>query len=492
MNNKLIKILFAVILFLNMTLPGFCTDMPESVILYVKERFPEAGIRFDGLVELPDGTKYLPVMPLVKVKRDKPLEIVQTIPEETDFNQKPDMILFNNNLALLKIIEKEGKRPTVISSDKMPLKVKLGLLPQNLVVPKGLILPPELKVILGDLKIPLKPRTDKEGEIAFYGKTEINKNKESNILGESTEYITKFPELKFLKKKKLYVSNYKLSSLSVINSQTGRDEMVINLPSMAFDMTISSDGRYILMPATALNQVFVIDSLNNQFVKTIEVGKLPITIITPPGMKKAFVSNRLSSSISVINLDNMQVEKEYPVKGQPEHLGISENKNFLFFNDARTGKIFQLNLETGYFWEILEVKNISKIDYYGRYLFVLSRSQNTLTVYDFKNSEIIKETITGDKPLDMAVFDKTGKILVVCAGADELNIIDTEDFEVIKKIPLKTGGFPGKIILTKDGNKALITNYDAYEIIIYNVIAEKIQGHLPVNQIAGSVVISDE
>lgn len=492
MNIKFIRILFSIILVFFFSLPGICTELPVSVIKYVKEKFPEAGIRFDGMVELADGSKYLPILPIVWPEEKKPLEVTQTIPADLDFSEKPDMVLFNNNLALLKIIKKEGEAPTVISSNKMPLKVKLGLLPQDLVVPRGLILPPELKVVLGDLKIPLKPKTDKEGEVAFYGRAEVSENKEGKIIGETTEHITKLAELNFLNEKKLYASSYRLNKINVIDSQTGRMESVIDLPTIAFDMVLSSDKRYLLLPASSAGKIFVVDTLNNEFVKSIPVGKHPTSIISPAGKNKAYVANRFSSSISEIDLINMQAEREIPVKGQPEYIQVADNNDYLFYTDARTGDICKLHIETGNSWPLFNVKNISTLKQWGRYLMVLSRTADTLTVYDMKKSEIINKTVLGKKPLDLEVVDDMGKILVVCAGSNELNIVDMENFEVVKKIPLGSGAFPGKISLVNDETMALITNHDAYEIIIYNVVAEKIHGHLPVNRFVSSVVVSNK
>ena len=487
------KIKFIILLpamLLSFALPGFCTELPTDVVSFVKEKFPEAGIRFDGVVELPDNTSYLPVLPLVYTKTDEGFEVVQTIPAKQDFSKKPDMILFNNNLALLKIIEKKGERPTVISTPDMPLKVKLGLLPQDLVVPRGLILSPDLKVILGDLKIPLKRDMDKEGEVAFYGSTEINENAEEKIIGKTAEYVSKFPELTFLKGKELYTSSFRSNNLNVINSQTGRVEKAITLPSKAFDIALSSDYRYIFAIAPILNEIFVIDTIDNEFVKTLEVVKLPSGVISPYGMEKAFVTNKLSSSISEIDLKHMKVERTIPVTGHPENI-CAKDKRTLFYNDYRTDSIYRLNLETARTERLLQVKNISAMKYFKKYLLILSRTGNTLTVFDLKKREVVKEIETGKQPVDLKILPKAGKLLILCSKSDELNVIDTIDFEILKKIPLNSGGYPGKIELTQDMDRALITNHGSYEIIIYNIDAEKVQDSLPVSQAACRVIISD-
>ena len=497
MKTNIIRILFVLIMSLILTAPGFCTQLPESVVEFIKEKFPKAGIRFDGLVELPDETVYLPILPLVYDELENPVKIVQTIPVEQNFSQKPDMILFNNNLALLKIIKKQGKSPTVTSSNEMPLKIKLGLLPQDLVVPSGLILPPELKVILGDLKIPLKQKTDKEGEVAFYNKIDdvtniANTTNTIAIIGKSAEYIQKLPELDFLSGKILYTSNYRDNKLYMLNSGTGRVRESVILPSMSSDMVLTPDKRYVLMTCPVKNKIFVIDIFNNEFVKTLDAGKFPSSIILAKSLKKAYVSNRLSSSISEIDIKHMQVEREISVTGYPDNLQISENKKFIFYNDYISGKIYQLNPDTGEIKYLFQDKNISKIGQFGRYFFSLSRSEGTLTVFDLKKSEITKKTQTGKKPLDFKILDKLNKIFVLCAESDELNIIDMENFDITKRISLKSGGFPGKINLIKGSSKVLITNYDAYEMIIYDIDTEKVQGYLPVSHRVSSMIISDK
>ncbi len=494
----MLKILLTVITSLVFCASGFCTQLPEPVADFVKEKFPEAKIRFDGLIELPDKTGYLPVLPLVNNNPGEQVQVVQTIPSGQDFSQKPDMILFSNNLALLKIIKKQGEPPTVISSPEIPLKVKLGILPQDLVVPKGLVLSPELKVILGDLKIPLKEKIDRKGEIAFYNKTEKNSTeaeKPVNLEGKTTENVFRLPELEFLSEKKLYTINHRDNKLYVLNSATGRVSKAINLPSVPAGITITPDSRYILLSGPVAEKIFVIDTLNDKFIKSISTGGFPSSIVSGLREQKAYVANKYSGTVSKIDLKNMRVQKQIPVSGYPDNLHISENKNFVFYNDYRTGNVYSLNIKTEKTGYLFNDKNIAKISRSGRYIFSLSRSENTLTVFDLKKNEVITKTKTGEKPVDFEILEKMGKIIVACAGTNELNIIDTENFGVIKNIPLKNNGFPGRIELVQEtGGKtrALITDFDSYEVVIYDVDMEKILGHLPVSRIVGSIIISNK
>ena len=116
-------------------------------------------VRFDGLIELPDGTQYVPVYPIQSVKQN-PTKVVMTIPKDKPLKQKPDFFMFNTNLAFFKIIKNEDGKSTFVYSDEIPMDIKMGLLPQDLLVPTGFEMPGELRIIVGDLIIPILPNKE--------------------------------------------------------------------------------------------------------------------------------------------------------------------------------------------------------------------------------------------------------------------------------------------------------------------------------------------
>ena len=57
---------------------------------------------------------------------------------------------------LLKVITDNKGHRTVARLQNPPLQVRTGLLPQDMLVPSGLILPENIKGIIGNLKIDTK------------------------------------------------------------------------------------------------------------------------------------------------------------------------------------------------------------------------------------------------------------------------------------------------------------------------------------------------
>ena len=140
--------------------------IPEAELEVLKKEFPNMKVRFDALVELSDGTKYIPVYPIKTEFVATEIKVINTIPKNQTLKDKPDFFMFNSNFAFFQI-KNEKDKTTVIYSEEIPNEVKMGLLPQDLLVPKGFQLPAQLRIIAGNLMIPVKPSTEyKEIEIS--------------------------------------------------------------------------------------------------------------------------------------------------------------------------------------------------------------------------------------------------------------------------------------------------------------------------------------
>jgi len=488
--KTLIKIFLALIFTVNMVLPGFCTEIPKPIADFVKQSFSKANIRFDGLIELPDGTQYLPVIPINLANIDNPAAVVKTIPAKVNFTAKPDLILFANNFSLLKIIQKPGEQPTLISSNDTPLTIKLGILPQDLVVPENLVIPSDLKIIMGDLKISVK---DDENQ-SFYLEKDKNTINGKKLAGKVNKDNSKKipPELKDLTNKVFYVSNFRSNIINVVNPQTGRSEKNIVLSSIPYDIAVTDDGRYILASCIATNKVSIIDTYNTSYVRDISVGNLPNSIVISPRVSIAYVANRDSSSISVLNLRTMELIKTISITGTPANLTISSDSNSLYYNDIVTGNVYEIDLNNiDSIYQITQVNYISKICQYGNYLYILSRTDNNLLVYNLSDNKLVKKIDVGIKPVDLKLLPYKGKIYVLSAGSNSLSIININTLEISNTINLKGGGFPSSINLLAKVNKALISYQDSNEIGILDLKLESITGKLPVNTPISSMIISE-
>ena len=84
------------------TTSSFAAKIPDDVREYINKSVPGTDIRFDGVIILPDNTIYLPLYPSLFSDINK-LEVKKSYPENKDLNQKPDIIIFNNEQDVNKL-----------------------------------------------------------------------------------------------------------------------------------------------------------------------------------------------------------------------------------------------------------------------------------------------------------------------------------------------------------------------------------------------------
>ena len=101
---KLKKLLALALVYLLSMGASFATKLPEPIEKYIKKEIPNTRVRFDGLITTPNGTNYIPVFP-AETSRTPTSVVKETYPAGKKFSQYPDVILFENNFALLKLIK---------------------------------------------------------------------------------------------------------------------------------------------------------------------------------------------------------------------------------------------------------------------------------------------------------------------------------------------------------------------------------------------------
>ena len=148
------KVLLLAILMLSCS-TAFAAKIPDEVREYITKTVPGSDIRFDGVIILPDNTIYLPLFPSL-FSDVKKVEVKESFPSGQELSDKPGAIIFNNDFAILKVLSDGEGHKTVMHMQNPPLQIRTGLLPQDMLVPSGLVLPENIKGIIGNLKIDTK------------------------------------------------------------------------------------------------------------------------------------------------------------------------------------------------------------------------------------------------------------------------------------------------------------------------------------------------
>ncbi|MGD9580003.1 MAG: hypothetical protein AB7V50_01405 [Vampirovibrionia bacterium] len=501
------------------------TELPPPIVEYLTKTYPGINIRFDGLIELADGTTYLPVIPVVYAEHEGAARVTMSVPEKAE---KPDLMIFANNLSLLKVIQDENNDKTVISGSNVPLKVKLGLLPQDLVVPQGLVIPSDMGSILGDLVVPstsseLSKMLSKELPIAPANKQEDNATvpSQQEIQPDQTSVTitpveqvpvvsqqvvqpvgdlsasTRLPGLNDdslfgLNGRLLYIANITGNILYIVDPQMSKVVSTVKISSLPFNLVLGNDLKTLYLVCLAGNSVAAVDIKNDRVENIIKVGLRPVDIAITPDGSKLFVTNSGSGNISVIDTSVFEIINTVGVQGIPDGIVASnDNVSFYTFNRA-SGIVSKWNsIDTEQRKFLFMVKNpyAMVVNPSETKLYVTSRTENNLMIYDLVESKYDGVVEVGDKPLDILVSPDEQLIFVLEAGDDRISYIDASTHEILGSIDLMTGGFPSSMVLLPNKKMVLVTNAESDKLTLVDLDAKKVVTTIPIGITSKTLVI---
>ena len=275
---------------------AFAAKIPVEVCDYINKTVPGTDIRFDGVIILPDNTVYLPLYPSL-FSDINTLKIKESYPAKQELNQKPDIIIFNNDFVLMKVISNSEGRKTVLKQQNPPLQVRTGLLPQDMLVPSGLILPENIKGIIGNLKIDTQKDdiiklTEKESFEEFISAS--NEPSDSSVIPQ-------------LKNKTIFATTNYSKNVQVVEPPESNPKYALAQKSIPVDIKAVNNGKFLLVTSYERPFLDVISIADSRFIKQINLGSFPEEIILDEKNNKAYISSPNASMIYVIDLKTMSL-----------------------------------------------------------------------------------------------------------------------------------------------------------------------------------------
>ena len=290
---------------------AFGANFPQNFQNYLKKNIADVDIRFDGMIICPDGAMYMPLLPASMKKPDK-IEVTETYPSNKPISARPDVIIFNNDYVLLKLIPAPDGKRTVMKFDKTPNVVKTGLLPQDMLVPKGLIIPENLKGIVGNLNIELSPEVDIKvapNTLLPARTNEVNKN---------LKKLSNTSTINELKNKTLYMVSSYTKNISVVNGEQLKADYALAQASTPIDAKLTPDNKFMLVTAYDSTVVNVISLADDIIIKQLDLTCQGGEILIDNEANKAYIMCPEVSTIYVLDLNKMNLVKRIKINGRCE------------------------------------------------------------------------------------------------------------------------------------------------------------------------------
>ncbi len=456
----------------------FAAKLPSEVKDYILQKVPQADIRFDGVIIFPDNTIYLPLYPSLFSDVSK-IQIKEAYPAKQDLNQEPDIVIFNNDFVLLKVLTDGEGRKTVLHMTNPPLQVRTGLLPQDMLVPSGLIIPENIKGIIGNLKIDTK------------NEDMIRVENSESYEGFLVETEPKLAQslISQLKNKILFVTTNYSKNVQVVEPAKAVPSYSLAQKSIPIDVEAVKDGKFLLVTTYDRPFIDVISVADSRFIKQINVPTNPEEILLDEASNKAYVTSPSASTIFVIDLETMSLIQKIKVNGYCEKLLLAEDK--LFYVDKLKNEIWAIELKNQY--ELKDIglfPNVSALAFKNNKLYITSRTKSRIAIIDYSTLGLINEFTTVNKPIAMLKYDKY--LYVLGAQNNEIQKINTDNDQVQEIISLQTNGFSSGFKEVGNSSLAVINDIKNNQYSIFDLAKGKLLKTYQINVPIKSIVITDK
>ncbi len=534
--KSFIAVIFMVVM---LSASAFATQLPKDVKDFVINQKDVPSVRFDGLINYSDGTIYLPVIPTNLEQVDE-LKIKYTIPNNTPFAKKPDIVIFNNNYGLIKLAKNKDGFLTAPKLEDVPFEIRTGLIPQDMLVPTGLVFPANLSCVLGNVQVPV---------LSEYSVEEAMKRATASAPLPTGKRVTikKLNVSNDVKNKIFFVNNYQSPYLMVFSPNVAEPLFELKTSGVIKDVKPAMGGKYLLVASANLKNIDVVDIKNEYVARKIDLTDYPTEIVVDDMNAKAYVACGQSNVLSIIDMNTMTMKEKIQLIGSPQKMVLTQDGKYLIYADKTSSSIYIMGLDNYENRFIANVPNITKMIEKDSVIYLISRTKPEVVAINYdinahyeivktkeqkkaekeelkrekKNTEDIGDLVsgfdpdiqakqaqfelsdtpvsyatstttlpTGNKPIDMVLYN--GKLYVLTA---ETNTVYTysinPSLQAETTIPTQLKGFSTKISQAENTGIALIMNMTDHHFSVLDMDKNKILQVIPINKPVNSVTVTE-
>ena len=209
---------------------------------------------------------------------------------------------------------------------------------------------------------------------------------------------------------------------------------------------------------------------------------------------KVYISNYLSHSISIIDYETLEMEREIVLDNNiyPHHFCVDEDEGKLYIPSLVNGTLYEVDIISGKILNSISVGgSLSQIFMHGDELFVSNEDTNSIYIINKYTLEAISMISVDDMPHGLGYDQKNNKLYVPCINS--IICIDIENKIIYKKIDtdfkawhlevdekkkeIYVSTLDGKLVILKEDDLEIINTF--YELLLpvqirFNYIDERV------------------
>lgn len=202
---------------------------------------------------------------------------------------------------------------------------------------------------------------------------------------------------------RLFVTNYRDDTVSVIDGDARREEHVLEVGGTPQGLAHRTNPPLVAIANSTADHVTLIDPVAPKVIGRIETGAEPEDVVFSRDGRRLYATSAVTRAVHVLDVEKGQEISRFPAvpTGRPVRLALSPD---------------------------------------GKRLYVLVRSKPGLVqVYDLEKDGSPTSIEVGERPNDFGLSADGRRLIVSVFTEDHVEVIDTSSLEVTKTYPLQTG-----------------------------------------------------
>ena len=206
--------------------------------------------------------------------------------------------------------------------------------------------------------------------------------------------------------KRVYVAMPDTDSVAVVDLDSFRLESTIAVGDNPDRITTQPDGRYVWVGRTGEKSgVSVIDTETSERVADIETGEGHHEIVVTGDNRFAYVTNRLSRTVSVIDVRTLKKIADVPLEGAPISIAWSPLAEAVYVADGVSGTLTAIEPESRAIRGTIDLEpglGPMKVTPDGRYAFVTNAAEDAVFIVDTATNRLAHRVEIEGKPFQVS------------------------------------------------------------------------------------------
>jgi YVTN family beta-propeller protein len=275
---------------------------------------------------------------------------------------------------------------------------------------------------------------------------------------------------------KAYVGNFADSTVSAIDTGTGKVVATIPVATGPHGMQLTEDGRTLFVTGDGSSSMSVIDTATDKVTKTVDVGQTPNGIsLTPDGTQLLVAANGTDKILfldakTLATLGSVDVKKPHTVSLTPDgklaYVTSQDPGHFAIvaIDVAKRAVTATVPLD--------KTPRDAEFGFDGKEFYYSVAGLSAIEVLDPKVNKVVAEVPTGVSPHFVTIFKQSPQLgMIIVQGPGELALFDPATNKVVRSI--KIGQQPHWLALSGDGKTAYATNEGSNTLSIIDVASGK-------------------